>query len=100
MTYENNQHSESDLNLAVEGLPGLGYFDDDIRAQLTATAQSISQDIVDMLGEQYRKARKPSTLPSGIWKPLRSRAYIIAAEHCEQLAQELKTAAKDPNTAL
>ena len=95
-----HQTCDSELNTALDHLPGIGFFDDDIRAQLTETAKSISQDIVDLLGAQYREGRKPQTLPEGIWKPLRSRAYKIAAAHCEQLAEDLKAAAENPNTAL
>lgn len=90
----------AELETELQSLPGLGFFDDDIQSQLKETAKSISQDIVDLLSSQYREARKPQTLPDSLWKPLRGKAYEIAAEHCEALAIELRAAAKDPNMTL
>lgn len=100
-----NAHDKKvELHQALKKLPGLGYFEDDIEAQLKETAKGISQDIVDLLSSQYRDARKKhggvSTLPSDLWQPLRSKAYKIAAEHCDALARDLRKAAKDPNMAL
>ena len=87
----------------LQSLPGLGYFDDDIQAQLTETAKSISQDIVDVLSAQYRDARQKggkTTLPASLWEPLRSKAYVLAAEHCEALARNLRNASANPHMDL
>ena len=88
----------------LQKLPGLGYFDDDIQAQLTETTKSISQDIVDVLSAQYRDARQKhgdkTTLPAQLWEKLRSQAYILAAEHCEVLATNLRNASSNPNMEL
>lgn len=89
-----------DVQTILRSLPGLGYFNDDIQAQLKETAKSITQDIVDLLSAQYKDARKPATPPDALWQPLRGEAYKIAADHCEALAQELREAAKDPNMKL
>ena len=90
----------AELETALQTLPGLGYFDDDIHSQLTETAKSITQDIVDLLGSQYSEARKPNTLPRSLWKPLRIKAYEITAAHFESIAAELKEAANDPRMQL
>ncbi|MEM9681136.1 MAG: hypothetical protein AAF901_12510 [Bacteroidota bacterium] len=97
---------QKDVNVedALQSLPGLGYLDDDIQAQLTETAKSISQDIVDFYSAQYREARRKNggnaTLPEKMWKPLKGKAYQLAAKHCEELASDLMEASKNPNMKL
>lgn len=96
----NTQTKRAELETALQSLPGLGYFDDDIQSQLKETAKSITQDIVDLLSAQYSEARKPNTLPKSLWKPLRIKAYEITANHFESLANDLKEAANNPNMQL
>ena len=98
--HKSAEHTSTDVEKALQSLPGLGYFEDDIHAQLKETGKSISQDIVDLLSAQYCEARKPNTVPDSLWKPLRSKAYIITADHCEALAEELREAAKNPTMKL
>lgn len=101
MTHANQPSGVSTDDVkALEKLPGLGFFEDDIQAQLTETAKSISQDIVDLLSQQYKEARAIRTIPEGLWKPLRGKSYLIAAQHCEDLATNLREASKNPNTKL
>lgn len=97
---QNRPDSSPDTSPNFEQLPGLGYLNDDIQMQLTETAKSIAQDIVDLMAEQYKKARGLRTMPENIWKPLRGKAYILAAEHCEDLAKDLRNASKNPNMNL
>ena len=100
----NAREKEAELQNALQKLPGLGYFEDDIEAQIKEPAKSISQDIVDLLSSQYREARKSAsglnTLPDALWKPLRSKAYHIAADHLDAIAYDLREAAKNPNMKL
>jgi hypothetical protein len=97
----NARKETAELETALQSLPGLGYFNDDIRAQLEETAKSIAQDVVDLLSTQYREARQSkgglNTLPDALWKPLRGKAYILTAEHYESLAKELRDASNEPN---
>lgn len=96
----NARKETAELETALQSLPGLGYFNDDIHAQLEETAKSIAQDIVDLLATQYRNARKPKdglfTPSDALWQPLRGKAYILTAEHYESLAKELREAANEP----
>ena len=101
---KNAELTPRNIEDALQTLPGLGYFDDDIQSQLHETTKSIAQDIVDLLSQQYRQARikhgATKTLPQALWKPLRAQAYALTAEHCEKLATNLRKASKNPNMSL
>ncbi len=78
-------------------LPNLGYADDDIRCQLIGTAKSSIQYILDILENQYRRDHGLKVLPESLWIPLKRKAYLHYAQHCERLAKELKKASTNPN---
>ncbi|MGH1399446.1 MAG: hypothetical protein ACRBCT_09565, partial [Alphaproteobacteria bacterium] len=74
-TQQNRVKTAHEINQTFDNLPGLGYLNDDIQMQLTETAKSIAQDVIDLLADQYKTARGLRTMPENIWKPLRGRAY-------------------------
>ncbi len=92
--------TQTDYVAIIDGLPGLGYTEDDIRAQLTETAKSAIQQIIDTLEHQYRKRHDLNVLPKTIWAPLRANACLTCAMYCEELALDLNEAANDPNLKL
>jgi len=92
-----NQEIQAAYDTLLKGLAGLGYSQDDLRAQLCETAQSGVRQIIDTLEYQYRKTHDLEVLPKEIWATLRGGAYLTYAAYCEELAAEIKASAHDPN---
>ena len=94
-----NRDCNSNFEKRLSSLNGLGYFDDDIQAQLEETVRSISQDIIDILSARYQDARRmggdSGALPKAFWSPLRKKAYLMTAAHCDKIAAELRRASND-----
>lgn len=80
----------------LQGLTIPGYLDDDLRGQIREATKSATQYIIDTLEHEYRKARNLDVSPNGLRQPLRTKAYLMYAEYCEQMAQDLRIAAQNP----
>ena len=90
-------HDEEALRCALDALPGLGVFEQDLKGQMDATARSAIQHIIDVMEDNYRKSYEVAIMPRPVWKIMRTRAYLCYVRHCARLMKDLKAAAFDPN---
>lgn len=95
--YRPDTAEEQYVQQTIKELPGIGYAEDDLRAQLEGTARSGIQHITDILENQYKKKCDSTVVPKAFWRSVRAQAFLIYMRLCQKLIRSLRETAADPD---